>query len=389
MIPCIKCGKFQPLIFERIKYENNDPQTALYQCEFCNHKFNNEKKEIFLSQGRWEATARSKEKNYRSYHLSSLYSPVGWYPWRDVISDWLKSQGKPLKLKTFLNTVLGKTWEERGEAPDWEKIYNRRAKYKKGNPPNVPMIITAGVDIQNDRIEIEKVGFAEHGRIYSLDYIIINGDTADGTVWEKLVVELKKPVIDQLGNKRKLLMAAVDSGHQTVKVYQLARDNHDLIIPVKGDGKQISLISRAKPIEVSYDGQALKKTGVRLYTIGINIIKREIYSLLRINDPQKPGFQFFPNDYDHEYFKQLTSESVKKRRSPITGQTRYIFAKNRDRNEALDCRVYARGAAELIGLSRIRDDEWSRVGNIMHETHNIANKTTSNPRKTRQISKGI
>lgn len=365
-VPCPDCKKFQPLDFENIKYENNDPQTAMYCCEFCGVLFKNSKKETILRLGKWISKKKPIEKNLKSYHLSSLYSPVGWYSWSDVVRDWIDAQGKPMKLKTFLNTVLGKTWEERGEAPDWEKIYNRRDEYNRGEPPNVPMVICTGVDIQADRIELEIVGFCEHGNTYSCDYKILVGDTSSGDVWGKLIKEILKPVIDQKGNKRKILMVGVDSGFQTTKVYQLARDYPNLIMPIKGANVSDSIVSRAKPIEMQFDGKTIK-TGVSLYTIGVNLIKSEFYSLIRINEKGKPGYQFFPCDYDTEYFQQLVSESLQRKKSKLTGRVSYIYVKNRDRNEALDCRVYARAAAEFIGYSRIKHDEWPEVGNIFHD----------------------
>lgn len=365
-VPCPECNKFQPLIFEMIKYEDDDPKTAMYCCEFCGVLFPNSAKEIILKQCKWIPQGKTSEKNLKSYHLSSLYSPVGWYSWNNIIRDWIKIQGKPLKLKTFINTVLGKTWEERGEAPDWEKIYNRRDEYKRGDPPNVPMVICAGVDIQANRIELEIVGFCEHGNAYSCDYKILVGDTSGGEVWGKLIKEILKNVIDQKGNKRKILMVGIDSGFETTKVYQLARDYPNLIMPIKGANVSDSIVSRAKPIEMQYDGKTIK-TGVSLYTIGVNLIKSEFYSLIRINEKDKPGYQFFPCDYDTEYFQQLVSESLQRKKSKLTGRISYVYVKNRDRNEALDCRVYARAAAEFIGYSRIKHDDWAEVGNIFHD----------------------
>lgn len=400
-LPCPKCGKYQPLdFFKHIKFSDDTEKTnseraatAVFLCEFCEHESKNGVKEIILPQGHWRATAKA-PGDVASFHLSSLYSPVGWLSWEELVLEWLECQGKPLDLKAFYNTRLGKTWEERGVAPDWEKVFNRAGPYARGVVPDVPLIITAGVDIQADRIEMEVVGFGLEGRNYSLDYHVIIGDTQSGEVWRKLESIVHQPIRGEDGLFRPVLAVCIDSGYQTQKVYDFCRANQDLCYPVKGEVDKLAIISRGTPLDVQEDGRKVKG-GLALFLVGTDIAKKELYRSLRENDPEAPGYQFFPTGYDHQYFQQLTAESLVPIRSRQTGRVKYRFRPTTDgaRNEALDCRVYARAAAEIIGLSRLTPEDWEAFGKITVDgsAPGIAQTQSAKPppRRRRRSNRGI
>ena len=88
-----------------------------------------------------------------------MYSPLGWYSWREAVEDFLKAKQHSEKMQTFYNTVLGETWKHKGDAPNWKRIFLRRETYKIGTVPKEVMFLTQAVDIQKDRIELEVVGW--------------------------------------------------------------------------------------------------------------------------------------------------------------------------------------------------------------------------------------
>ena len=118
-MPCPHCNHMQPLEWKNLTWDKGDPDSVLYTCEECACAIEEYHKEFMLSRGEWRATSESLNKLVRGYHLSSLYSPLGWFSWSDAVRMWEEAQGKPDKLRVFVNTVLGETWAEKGEAPDW------------------------------------------------------------------------------------------------------------------------------------------------------------------------------------------------------------------------------------------------------------------------------
>ena len=108
-----------------------------------------------LANGEWRPTAEGSNPRTRGYHLSALYSPVGWTSWSDIARSWEDAQHNDAALKTAKNVLLGETWMESGEAPDWQRLYDRRESWKAGIVPAGGLFLTAGADVQKDRIEID------------------------------------------------------------------------------------------------------------------------------------------------------------------------------------------------------------------------------------------
>ena len=108
-----------------------------------------------LEAGEWRATATAADPNTVGYHLSALYSPIGWLSWERIVRAWDAAQGSDEAIKAFRNTILGETWVETGEAPDWQRLYDQRERWKPGNVPAGGLFLTAGADLQKDRIEVD------------------------------------------------------------------------------------------------------------------------------------------------------------------------------------------------------------------------------------------
>ena len=359
-VPCPHCDQFQVLKFERLRWPKGEPQKAAYHCIACEQPIFNYQKSTMLARGEWRPEAQGDGRT-RGYHLSSLYSPVGWYSWERAAEDWEKAQKDVERLKSFVNLVLGESWQERGDAPDWQPLYDRREDYPIGTVPRGGLFLTAGADVQRDRIEVEVVAWGRNKESWSVDYRVLTGDIAEASVWRDL-----DDLLDSEFSGLPIRVLCIDSGFNPHLTYEWARKHPQAIwgpsgaraphpktvVAIKGTARADKLILGASPIDSS------RKRGTRLWAIGTPVAKSELSSRLRLSPPTEESGEPFPAGYCHfprygeEYFKQLTSESF------VKGH--WVKDPNR-RNEALDCRVYARAAAAIYGIDRFTDKHWQEL----------------------------
>ena len=188
-VPCPHCGVVQWLKFERLKWTSGEPASAAYHCEGCDQPIAEHHKTAMLSAGEWRATATPADPHCVGFHISGLYSPVGWLGWADIAREWEAAQGDDAALKAAKNTLLGETWQERGEAPDWQRLYERREDFA----PRVArcgLILTAGTDVQHDRIEVDIWAWGRRLTSALVEHIVLEGDTSREEVWGKLTALL-------------------------------------------------------------------------------------------------------------------------------------------------------------------------------------------------------
>jgi len=361
-VPCPECEEFQVLKFENLKWPKGDPQKARYMCEHCGCLLGDEHKTFMLANGEWRATDPGPGKA-AGFHLNSLYSPVGWLSWVDIVQAWEKAQGKPEELKTFINTILAETWAEKGEAPEWERLYERREDWPIGRCPDGVALLTAGVDVQKDRIEAAVWGWGRGRESWLIETFVFNGDPYQKTTWEPLTRLLQRQFETESGAALPIARMAVDSGYATDSVYDWAKGQDNRVMVIKGEHwKQWGFVIGA-PDRSSRTSKG-KKVGIRLYPVGGAFIKQETYGFFRLpvpldGEPYAEGYIHLPK-VDEETCKQLVSEHIVVVKAK-NGFQRREWEKTRDRNEQLDMRVYARAAAELMGVSRMTDAAWDRL----------------------------
>lgn len=164
-----------------------------------------------LENGEW--IAENPSSSVAGFHLSSLYSPVGWLGWSEIAEKWVKIGNDTSLRKEFINTILGEVWQERGEAPDWKRLYDRREDYKYGTAPKGVLIIVVGVDVQKDRLEPSVWGFGRRGReSWLLDREVFEGDPNQPEVWNKLSEFLERTYETETGYRMPIQLMAIDSG---------------------------------------------------------------------------------------------------------------------------------------------------------------------------------
>ena len=359
-VPCPQCGHMAPLVFRGdgghvMKWPEGRPADAFFACQANGCVIEHKDKRWIVERGEWRASRPF--EGHASFHLWAAYSYSPNATWAQIATEFAEANAAgPEKLKTFVNTVLGETWAERGDAPDWLRLYERREPYEIGSVPDGVILLTAGVDVQRDRLVWEVVGWGEDRQSWSIDAGVFPGDTAGEEVWTKLDELLARSWPSSTG-PRSIATLAVDSGDQTQTVYNWARRYPmSRVIACKGVATAKTVIGAPSPVDVTVRGKRLAR-GYKVWPVGSGIAKSELYGWLRLLRPTEegapfpPGYCHFP-EYGEEFFRQLTAEhlvTVVKR----TGFTVLEWQRMPGReNHYLDCRVYARAAATLVGLDR-------------------------------------
>lgn len=360
MVPCPYCNKRQSLKWKQIHWENEDPQTTVYICEHCGGIIEEHHKTWMLENGIWEKS--NPGSKIAGFHLSSLYSPVGWFSWADAVKQFLDAKNKDNLLKVWVNTVLGETWLEKGEAPEWQILFDKREDYPQEIVPSGGLFLTAGADVQKDRIECEVVAWGRNRESWSVGYFIINGDTAREDVWNELTEFSRRYFEHSSGVMLPISRFAIDSGFATQQVYNWVRKQPlNFAMAVKGTDSGVTPLGLPTKVDLNINGKKLRR-GAKVWAVGTSILKSELYQFLRLTqneDESFPaGYCHFPK-YDSEYFKQLTAEQLVTK--VVRGYQKREWQKTRERNEVLDCRVYARAASISFGIEQFSETKWRNL----------------------------
>ena len=374
-VPCPHCGHRQWLRFEQLRWERGEngtnPETAAYVCESCEVPIPEHHKTWMLEHGEWRAMAEGSNKT-AGFHLSSLYSPIGWRSWMDIAMAWERSiskeSGSSAEIKTFKNTELGETWVEEGEAPDWQRLLERREDYRIGAVPASGLLLSAGADVQKDRIEVSVWAFGRGKESWLVEHRVLMGDTARNEVWLSLAAVLRETWTHETGCQMPLSRLALDTGFATQEAYAFVRQVRDSrLMAVKGVARGAALVGTPTAVDATTGGKKLRR-GIKVFSVAGGIAKLEFYNNLRkspevaedgVTVRYPAGFVHLPK-VDAEYLQQLCAEQLVTRRDR-NGFAIREWQKMRERNEALDCYVYARAAAAASGLDRFEDRHWREL----------------------------
>ncbi len=363
-VPCPHCGHSDIFVFRKqengkghyMLWPEGEPDEAYFVCSKNGCVIEHSDKLSMLEGGDWIAEVPC--TGHASFHIWAAYSMSPNASWGNIASEFLEANKEgPEKLQTFCNTVLGETWKTKGEAPNWEKLYNQRESYKIGSVPKGAVILTAGVDVQKDRFVFEVVGWSPTKESWSVDSGVLMGDTADATSWEQLDELLGRTYSSEHGEMSISLMA-VDSGYNTQQVYDWCRRYPmSRVIAVKGSATSKSLVGVPSAVDITTRGKRHQR-GYKVWPVGVSIAKSELYGWLRLRkeedaDEYPPGYCHFP-EYAEAFFLEITSEqlvTVRKRNGYRALEWQMIPGRE---NHFLDCRVYARAAASVKGLDRAK-----------------------------------
>lgn len=334
-VPCTHCGEFQRLVWSQVKWPEGQPELAEYICVACGAILTEADKAEMLAAGEWRGT-----KDFRgiaSFHISELYSP--WTTWAEMAVAFVQAKKFPETLQTWINTALGETFEERGEQVEAVGLAGRREPYSAQSIPQNALMLTVGVDVQDDRLEATVVAYGRDEEMWVVEHAVLRGDPGSDSLWSDLDGFFAKPRQTEDGRNLLVEAAAIDSGgHFTQQVYAYcAKRKSRRIWAIKGSGGFGRLIW---PKSAGRAG----KTSAQVFIVGVDTAKDVLFGRLKRVHQAGAGYIHFPVSVDEVYFDQLTSETLIYRMVQGRRIRSYKPRSSGSRTEALDCLVYAYAA---------------------------------------------
>ena len=342
-VPCCNCNHMQYLRWANFECFENDPSTTIYKCEKCNYHIPHTKKRWMVERGEWRATAPYNGK-HAGFHIWAAYSYSPNASWSNLMEEYLACKNDQEQLKTFINVTLGEVYEDEYHTKASADGLSKRAaeeKYKEGVPPKEVLILTLGVDVQDDRLSMSVIGFGRNEEMYLIDRKVIYGSPARADLWKQLDEVLQGKYTNEDGKELKIDTAAIDTGgHYTQETYQYVRERKQLgIIGIKGMGqKGKPALGKPSKVDINFSGKVLKR-GFELFPVGVDTIKTTLHNKLKDAEVGQGYIHFYPTT-KASYFEELTAErQILKYKNGY--QERVWVKKNNQANEALDEMVYA------------------------------------------------
>jgi len=362
---CPECGEYGEIIFDRIHFEHTHRKVhgkrvysingpISWACPNCGCLI--EEETMRRQPAKWISNnPGAYEKGTVSYWLNAFSSP--WKSWESIVLQFLETKDDPQQLKVTFNTLFGELWEDRGGIADEDTMLARREDYgtnKDGSPVEVPegvLVLTCGVDTQDNRLEYEVVGHGHYGETWGIKKGYIMGKPDTAAVWQQL-----DDVIDHVYRFKdserglKVSITCVDSGgHYTQNVYEACKARlYKRVFAIKGKGGDgIPFVTPPSKVPI----RDSKKVTCWLYTLGVDAGKATIMSSIEV---QEPGAKFchFPRGesygYDAYYFNGLLSEKLELTQTKTGNRWAWVKIPGHTRNEALDCRNYALAGFKII-----------------------------------------
>jgi len=380
-VPCPFCDHMQVLKFSQVKWPENEPNKAKYECVECKNRIPASKKRWMCDRGEWRASKPF--KGHAGFHISALYSYSPNAAWGKIAEEFLEVKDDPERLKTFINTTLGETWEERGDQPEWVDLQNRCEPYSIMTVPLGGLMLTAGVDIQKNRLAAAVYAWGRGEECWLVYWGELFGDPARDEVWTQLDTLLNHSFRHSSGAEMQIISSAIDTGYHTQEAYNYCRKHAPKAMAVKGSAQaNRPILGRPSDQDIFWNGQKIKN-GVQLWPIGTDTAKSTIYSRLKTHEPGPRCFHW-PIGIDEDYFQQLTAEKQVTRY--IKGFPKREWVKTRPRNEALDVTVYAYAAAIRAGLMRM---DWDAMEKELHPEKETEQRRRPQPERNKSnITRG-
>jgi phage terminase large subunit GpA-like protein len=355
-VNCPKCGHLQHLRWKQVRWPEGAPLDAKYHCEYsdsetgevCDYGWSEAERLQAIQGGVWIAT-RPEIKGHAGFHLNRIASP--WRALGEMARDFELVRKFPERLKTWVNTRLAETWEERGERANPDSIYGRREEYDANvELPSQVGCVTAAIDMQDDRFEVEWLGWGADDESWSLDYKVHYGDPTSPGFYEVMDDALLRTFKHPAGIMMRVEAACIDSGgHHTQQVYDFVRPRQGRkVYAIKG------MAGPGRPLW-PVKGTDNKKKNVTVFVLGVDQGKDIHYKRLGVKEPG-PGYCHFPlfeENYGKKHFEGLTAEKAILK-TDKKGFVVKEWHKVHVRNEPLDVRVYNIAARLSLGINMER-----------------------------------
>jgi phage terminase large subunit GpA-like protein len=390
-VPCPHCGAYQVLLPQNLhQVADKPPHGAWFACAAAGCVIEQADKAAMVARGAWIRTyasedaanpappehfpaadlarwvERGPEHRQPGFAWWQAYSPF--VSWDDTVAERQAAEGDPRKLKVLWQQAYGEAWEEQGEAPDAERLLERRQKWQAGRIPAGVLFLTGAVDVQGDRLEWAVYGWDRHLAGYHVARGVIEGDPNLAGPWQVLDELVTRRFQDAWGKTWPVDVWGVDSGFlsQTVYRWALRHAHTGRIRALDGrSGWKLPAIGTPKTIDVDWDGRKLG--AVQLWPVGTWDLKSELYGKLRmtLKGPDDTGAwprecMWFGESCDRGFFEQLTAEFLTdvERRSGYVEKA-WVKIKGR-RNEQHDLAVYALGLARHAS-DPLTDGDWAQL----------------------------
>lgn len=357
---CPACNTYSQIVLANIHFDYDETtakdgkstyliKNVYWCCPECGAVFT--QNEMRFAKQMWiEHNPDAYKSGRRSFRINSFASP--WLPWSNICLQFLEAKDEPEKLKAFINTVLGESFEDREKIEDPEIIYNRRETYEAQLPDGV-LVLTCGVDTQDNRLEYEIVGYGRYGESWGIEKGFIMGKPeSDSKVWDVLDSIIDKSYKYKNGKALKISITFIDSGgHYTKEVYEYCyKRKYKNVFAIKGKGGA-DIPYTQPPSKIPIGKTKNSKKFIYLYNIGVDSGKQQIMDRLKVQEAG-PKYCHYPRNeecgYDINYFNGLLSEAYVLK-TDKTGHKKWTWEKlGSTRNEALDCRNYANAAFTLL-----------------------------------------
>jgi phage terminase large subunit GpA-like protein len=332
-VPCPECGGFTEIMWQHIVWPEDKPDEAAFQCPHCAVLIPERFKASMVGNGAWRIT-KPEVEGHAGFRLNSLVSLLANASWAKLAAEFLAAKSTPGQLQTFVNTVLGQGWS----APS---MLSETALAARAEPigltaiPTEVLVLTAGADVQDDRVETSIVGWTRDNVALAPAHLVIWGSFQDQTTWQEVDELLRSRWRHPHGGDLKIDAACVDASdgdHYDAVLNFCVPKTSRRVFAIKG-------LYGARPGFAMAKGKRLEN---KLALIGVDTIKNIIFDRLQ----RSQGLRF-SNTLEPVYYEQLASERRVLRY--LRGQPVRRFERaGKTRNEALDCLVYAFAARQAI-----------------------------------------
>jgi phage terminase large subunit GpA-like protein len=358
-ICCPHCGHWQTLVWSGLTW-TDDGREAVYLCAECQRPIPERMKPELFARVQWRPTNPNADSGVRGYTWNALYFGLGMGSrWADLAAEWRDAVNDPAKLKVFVNERLAETWEDpRLRSVKHNLVRDRAEPYALREAPAGALAVTAGVDVQDDRLEVQIIGWGRGMAAWTLDYVVLPGDPEADAVWLALTDLLNRPIHHAIGAPMPVEATAVDTGGhrgEAVKAWVRAARVRRAIAIKGAVANSAPALGKPSLVDLTWQGRTDKR-GVHLYQVGTVAIKHVLYARLS-GDADKTSADtrsvHFSDQLPPEFFTGITSETFDPARN------RFILRKGQ-RNEALDTWVYAYAAAHHpeLRLHRLSRADW-------------------------------
>lgn len=334
----------------RVAFDERDASSARIECPDtehggCGRRILDAGRQALIAGGDWRPTADAQEPGLVGFHVPAMLSP--WVSLQELVGKFLLSHARGREsLRVFINTSLAEGWEDRGARVEPHSLLSRREPY--GDDVDVPAwapCLTAGVDVQLDRFDLQVVAWGQGQERCVVDWRSIPGDPKRPETRASLLEALGTRYRHASGHMLPIHATCIDTGFATDEMYDFVLANqHRRIYATKGFAGRSGEPIVGKPSEKTY---GRKPRPVRLYPINVDDAKAEVMASAMMASPG-PGYTHFPELVDEEYFSQLCAEHREPRANKSGVTTHMVWVLDRDRNEALDTAVLALAANRLL-----------------------------------------